>query len=185
MWLMRKVVVSAASGVGAALLVMTAFWLGVRVSPEVLMMAAAALSFGAAVAVLTHTLVAAPAPKTDRSKFLAKRIRDVSGLIDAFPKAGGAVQPSIRSETQADDLDVVKNPDKYRDKEIVVTLKEGGKTFNPVTLRKIFEVLKLQPNFVHLLLRSKEDEFVGYIPAHVAKKEFTGNDAEARSPSMS
>jgi hypothetical protein len=41
-------------------------------------------------------------------------------------------------------------------------------------------VLKLQPNFVHLLLRSKEDEFVGYIPAHVAKKEFTGNDAEAR-----
>jgi hypothetical protein len=176
---MGKVLVSAAAGVAAAVAVMAAFVLGVRVSPELLMMAAAALTIGAAVSVVTRLVVDAAPEKNEREKFLARRIRDVQGLIDRFPKSDGAVRLSIRSDTTADDLDIVKNPASYRDKDVVVMIKEGPKTFNPVTLRKIFLALKEQPNFVHLILIDKHDEFVGYIPSLRVKSEFTGADAEA------
>jgi len=175
---MGKVLVSAAAGALAALAVMAAFYFGVRVSPEILMIAAAALTIGAAVAVLTHIAVEKPSDRTHRERFLAKRIRDVKGLIDVFPKSGGAVQLSIRPDTVVDDLEIVKNPANYRDKDIVVTIKEGNKTFNPVTLKRIFVALKEQPNFVHLMLVDKHDEFVGYIPSLRVKNEFTGDDAE-------
>src|SRR5208282_5428127 len=142
---MGKVLVSAAAGVAATVAVMAAFYFGVRVSPEILIVAAAALSVGAAVAVMTRLIADAQTPKNDREKFLAKRIRDVKGLIDLFPKGSGTVQLSIRCDTNADDLDIVKNPEKYTDKDVVVTIKEGSKTFNPVTLKKIFRALKQQP----------------------------------------
>jgi hypothetical protein len=177
---MGKVLVSAAAGALAALAVMAAFYFGVRLSPEILMMLAAALTIGAAVSVLTRVVLDAPADKPSREKFLAKRIRDVKGLIDFFPHSNGAVRLSIRSDSAAEDLDIVKNAQAYRDKDIVVTIKEGPKTFNPVTLRKIFQALREQANFLHLILRNKQDEYVGYIPAHVVKKEFTGDNAEAR-----
>jgi hypothetical protein len=170
--------VSAAAGIAAAAAVMVAFFYGVRVPPEYLMMSAAALSVGAAVSVLTRSLVDHPAPGNEREKFLARRIRDVRGLIDAFPRSGGAVQLSIRSDTIADELDIVKHPEKYTDKDVVVTIKEGPKTLNPVTLKKIFLALKQQPNFVHLMLVDKHDEFVGYIPSLRVKTDFTGGDAE-------
>jgi len=175
---MGKVLVSAAAGAVAASAVMAAFYFGVRVSPEILMMVAAALCIGAAVSVLTRVLVDAPTDKTPREKFLSKRIRDVKGLIDGFPKSGGAVQLSVRPDTVVDDLDIVKNPANYLDKDVVVTVKEGSKTFNPVTLKRIFAALKQQPNFVHLILIDKHDEFVGYIPSLRVKNDFTGDDAE-------
>lgn len=175
---MGKVLVSAVAGAVAAMAAMAALGFGVKVSPEILMTAAAALSVGAAVAVVTRLAVETPAHRHDRDKFLAKRIRDIKDLVDLFPKGSGTVQLSIRSETGADDLDIVKNPQKYRDKDVVVTIKEGGKTFNPVTLKKIFLALKQQPNFVHLLLVDKHDEFVGYIPSLRVKNDFTGDDAE-------
>lgn len=175
---MGKVLVSAAAGIAAAVAVMGAFYLGVPLSPAALMMAAAALSMGAAVAVVTRLTVDAAPRNSERSKVLSRRLRDVKGLVDAFPKGGGAVQLAIRSDTLANDLDVVKAPEKYLDKDIVVTIKEGGKTFNPVTLKQIFLALQQQPNFVHLMLVDKHDEFVGYIPGHRAKSDFTGEDAE-------
>lgn len=175
---MGKVLLSAAVGIAAAIAVLAALYFGVRLSPEILMMIAAALSIGAAASVLTRLVVETPAPKSTREKLLAKHLRDVKGLIDLFPKGSGAVQLSIRSETQAADLDIVKNPANYLEKEIVVTLKEGGKTFNPVTLKKIFLALKQQPNFIHLLMVDKHDEFVGYIPSLRVKNEFTGDEAE-------
>jgi len=170
--------VSAAAGIAAAIAVMAAFYFGVRVPPEFLMMAAAALSVGAAVAVLTRSAVDHPAQKNEREKFLARRIRDVKGLIDTFPKSGGVVHLLVRSDTIADDLDIVKHPEKYTDKDVVVTIKEGPKTFNPVTLKKMFLALKKQPNFVHLILVDKHEEFVGYIPSIRVKNDFTGSDAE-------
>ncbi|HTW35851.1 MAG TPA: hypothetical protein VMD53_14630 [Rhizomicrobium sp.] len=178
---MGKVLVSAAAGAVAASAVMAAFYFGVRVSPEILMMVAAALCIGAAVSVLTRVLVDTPTDKTPREKFLSKRIRDVKGLIDGFPKSDGAVQLSIRCDTVVDDLDIVKNPANYLDKDVVVTIKEakdGNKTFNPVTLKRIFLALKQQPNFVHLILVDKHNEFVGYIPSLRVKNDFTGDDAE-------
>ncbi len=175
---MRKVLVSAAAGSAAAAAVLAALHFGVRVSPETLMMTTAALSVGAAAAMLTRLAVETAAPKDNRARLLGKRLKDVKGLIDPFPKGAGSVQLSIRSETQAADLDIVKNPASYLDKDIVVTIKDGGKTFNPVTLKKIFLALKQQPNFVHLLLVDKHDEFVGYIPSLRVKNEFTGDDAE-------
>ncbi len=174
---MGKVLVSAAAGGAATVAVLAAFW--GHVSPEILMITAAALSVGAAVAVLARHIVDIPKQKDNREKFLAKRIRDIKDLIDAFPKGSGAVQLSIRSDTTADDLDIIKNPEKYLDKDVVVTIKEGGKTFNPVMLKKIFLSLKQQPNFLHLILSDKHDEFVGYIPGHRVKNDLTGSDAEA------
>ncbi|MGB8366508.1 MAG: hypothetical protein ACLQUZ_12305 [Rhizomicrobium sp.] len=175
---MGKVVLSATIGIAATAAVMVVLYFGLRVSTATLTMIAAALSVGAAAAVLTRLVVETPAPKDNRARLLGQRLKDVKGLIDLFPKGAGTVQLSIRSETRADDLDVVKNPASYIDRDIVVTIKDGGRTFNPVTLKKIFLALKQQPNFVHLLLVDKHDEFVGYIPSLRAKNEFTGEDAE-------
>jgi hypothetical protein len=175
---MGKVLVSAAAGVAAAAVVLAAFALGLRISPELLMMIAAALSVGAAVSVVTRHVVDAPAGKTDREKFLSRHLRDVKDLIDLFPRGG--VRHVIRSDTSLDNLDIAKNPASYQSEDILVVIKEGPKGFNPIVLRQIFEALQQRPNFLHLLLRSKEDDFVGYIPGHVAKREFTGSNAEAR-----
>lgn len=175
---MRKLLVSAAAGGAAAMAVMAALYFGVQISPALLMMIAAALMVGAAAAVLTRLMLETPAPASNRERVLGKRLKDIKGLIDLFPKGSGAVQLSIRSDTQPADLDIVKNPASYLDKDIVVTIKEGSKTFNPVTLKQIFLALKQQPNFVHLLLLDKHDEFVGYIPSLRVKNEFIGADAE-------
>jgi hypothetical protein len=177
-WRMGKVLVSAAVGVAAAGVVLGALYFGVHISSATLMMIAAALSVGAAASVLTRLAVDVPAPKDPRQRVLAKHLRDVKGLIDVFPKGGGTVHLSIRSETQAGDLDIVKHPENYLEKDVVVTIKEGNKTFNPITLKKIFLALKQQPNFIHLLLVDKHDEYVGYIPSLRVKNEFTGDDAE-------
>lgn len=173
---MGRSLVPVAVGLAAALAVMGAYYFGF--SPTSVMVGAAALTVGAAVAVLTRLLIEQPAQKIDRSKYLSKRLRDIKGLIDTFPKGAGTVQLSLRSEAVADDLDIVKHPDKYREKDVIVTIREGGKTFNPVTLKRIFLALKQQPNFLHLLLVDKHEEFVGYIPAHRVKSDFTGDDAE-------
>jgi hypothetical protein len=175
---MRKVAVSAAAGFAASMTILAGLYSGIHVPPAVLMMIAAALSVGAATAILTRAVLEGAGAKDYRDRLLAKHLRDVKGLIDPFPKGSGAVQLVIRSDTQADDLDIVKNPSAYLEKDVFVTIKDGSKTFNPVTLKKIFLALKQQPNFVHLVLVDRHDEFVGYIPSLRVKNEFTGDDAE-------
>jgi hypothetical protein len=182
---MGKVAISAAVGIGVAVALMIAAGLGAQLPPALLMTLAAALTVGAATAVLTHHALEQPKRKIPVNEILGKRIRDVKELVSAFPK-GGAVQLSIKADTIVEELEVVKNPSGYANKDIVVTLKDGGKgngpaqVFNPVTLKRLFVALKDQPNFLHVLLVDKHDEFVGYIPSFRAKSEFTGGNAEGQ-----
>ena len=181
---MGKVAVAAAVGIGVAGILLAAIFLGVHLSPTLLMSIAAALSVGAATSVLTRFFLDTSKPKPGTSELLGKRLRDVKGLIAAFPKGSNVLQYSIRSDTPIDELEVVKNPAGCLNREIIVTLrdagKDNGKIFNPVMLKRLFVALKDQPNFLHLVLADKHDEYVGYIPGFRVKSEFTGAGAEAK-----
>jgi hypothetical protein len=183
---MGRVAFSAVVGFTVVVLLLAAPFFGLHLTPEFLTTLAAALSVGAAAAVLTRFALDRPKEKPRGSELLGKRLRDVKDLVAAFPKGSGAVQLSIRADTAIDELDVVKNPAKYATNEIIVTLKDSGKgsspsaVFNPVTLRRLFVALKDQANFLHLILVDKHDEFVGYIPSFRAKSEFAGGNAEGQ-----
>ncbi|MBI3677703.1 MAG: hypothetical protein HY243_13930 [Proteobacteria bacterium] len=177
---MNKVVISALIGIAVAAAAMAAPAFGYPVPLPTLMAAAAAISLGAAMAVLTSMAMSKPSGKTSGDILLSSQIKSVKGLIIPFPKGGGAVSLSIRPETKPESLEVVKNPGSYTSKDVMVTLRSGNSNekFNPVVLKQIFLSLLQQPNFVHLLLIDKHDEFVGYIPGFSAKREFTGSHAE-------
>jgi hypothetical protein len=183
---MGKVAIAAAAGVGVAGLLLAGTYLGVQLPPALLMSVAAALSVGAATAVLTRYALDRPKDKPRGNELLGKRLRDVKELVAAFPKGGGALQLSIKADTIIEELEVVKNPSSYAAKDVIVTLKDAGKgngpaaVFNPVTLKKLFVALKSQANFLHVVLMDRHDEFVGYIPSFRAKSEFTGGNAEGQ-----
>lgn len=180
---MGKVAISAAVGVAVAGALLAAMYF---LPPAMLMSAAAALAAGAAAAILTRYALERPRQKSRGSELLGKRIKDVKDLVSAFPKGSGAVQLSVKADTAVDELEVVKNPSSYSTKDIIVTVKDGGKgngpaqVFNPVTLKRLFVALKDQPNFLHVILADRHDEFVGYIPSFRAKSEFTGANAEGQ-----
>jgi len=177
---------AAAAGIVVAGILLASIYLGVRLPPALLMSVAAALSVGAATAVLTRYALDRPRDKPRGNELLGKRLRDVKDLVAAFPRGSGAVQLSIKADTAIDELEVVKYPANYAAKDIIVTLKDGGKgngpaaVFNPVTLKRLFVALKNQANFLHVVLIDKHDEFVGYIPGFRAKSEFTGGNAEGQ-----
>jgi hypothetical protein len=103
----------------------------------------------------------------------------VKDLVTSFPKGSDVVRLSIKADTPVDELEVAKNPVNSVNRQIIVELRDSSKRpFNPVALKKLFVVLKDQPGFHHLLLFSREDEFLGYIPGIRAKDKFTGADGE-------
>ena len=175
---MNKVAVSAAVGVGVAGAAFTAPFAGVQVPLETLILAGAALTMGAASAVLTSAILAKPARKA-RNDLMSASL-NTSGLILKFPKPSESMALSIRPETRPELLDVVKNPGRYS-KDIVVWLR-GNKDekFNPVLLKQLFTALSRQGNFLHVILTAKNEEFVGYIPASHARTRFCGPDAEVQ-----
>jgi hypothetical protein len=183
---MGKVAISAAVGIAVAGVLLAGVYLGIQLPPALLMSVAAALSVGAATAVLTRYALDRPKEKPQGSELLGKRLRDVKELVAAFPKGSGAVQLSIRPDSVIEEIDVVKNPASYGDKDIVVTIKDSGKgnapsaVFNPVTLKKLFVALKNRANFLYVILIDKHDEFVGYIPGFQARTEFAGGNAEVQ-----
>ena len=177
---MGKVVISAVLGIAAAGAVMAAPYAGVHITQAQMMMIAAALSVGAAVAVLTRTI----ADKAGRSKkdiLLSSQLKEAGQLIARFPSGGDILSLSIKPDTLIDKLEVVDNPGKCITRDIMVTLKNSGSTkFNPVELKRLFMALKDQPGFIHLVLLDSHGEFVGYIPGFYAKREFTGSNAEVQ-----
>lgn len=175
---MNKVAVSAAVGVGVAGAAFAAPYAGVQVPLATMIMAGAALSLGAASAVLTSAILAKPAKKA-RNDLMSEHL-GTSGLILKFPKPSESLALSIRPETRPELLDVVKNPGKYS-KDIVVWLR-GNKEeeFNPVLLKQLFNALSRQGNFLHVILTAKNDEFIGYIPASHARTRFCGPDGEVQ-----
>jgi hypothetical protein len=176
---MNKVAISAAIGVAVAGAALAAPYAGVHIPLATMMVAAAAISLGAASAVLTNTLLAKP-PKKSGGGLMTERLA-ASGLILKFPKVSESLALSIRPETQPEYLDVVKNPSKYTAKDIVVWLRGASEQkFNPVLLKQLFTALSREGNFIHVILTAKNDEFVGYIPASYARLRFTGPDAEVQ-----
>jgi hypothetical protein len=178
---MGKVVLSAVLGIAAAGAVMAAPYAGVHISQAMMMMIAAALSVGAAVAVLTRTVADKNAGKSKRDILLSSQLKEAGQLIARFPDGNGYVSLSVKHDTPIDKLEVVQHPHSYTTKDILVTLRNStGPKFNPFELRRLFEALKDQPGFIHLLLMDKSGEFIGYIPGFFAKRTFTGENAEAQ-----
>ncbi len=176
---MNKVAISAAVGVTVAVAALVAPYLGMHVPLATVMMSAAALSMGAASAVLTSAVLAKP-KKNPGNGLLGERL-GASGLILKFPKVSESLALSVRPETRPEHLDVVKNPAKYTSKDIVVWLRGGSEEkFNPVLLKQLFTALSREGNFLHVILTAKNDEYIGYIPASYARLRFTGSDAEVQ-----
>lgn len=176
---MNKVAISAATGVIVAGAAFAAPYMGVHISPAAMDLVAAALSIGAASAVITSTVLSKPAKKAGDG-LMSERL-SASGLIAKFPKVSECLALSIRPETRPEHLDVVKNPSKYSSKDIVVWLRGASEEkFNPVVLKQLFTALSREGNFLHVILTAKNDEFVGYIPASYARLRFTGADAEVQ-----
>lgn len=153
---------------------------GYHIPLETMMAAAAALSMGAAAAVMTRSVIDKPAHHTLHADAGAVRLKKLPGLIARFPVEKGTLQLSVRPDTKIEMLEVVKHPANYTNKDIVVSLRAAsGSTFNPVELKTLFRALRDQMGFVHLILLDHHDEFVGYLPGFFAKREFTGPGAEA------
>ena len=178
---MGKVIISAALGIAAAGAVMVAPYAGVHITPAQMMMIAAALSVGAAVAVLTRTVADKAIGKSRKDLLLSSQLKEAGQLIARFPHGGDMLSLSIKPDTLIDRLEVVDNPGKCITRDIMVALKNSGSTkFNPVELKRLFMALKDQPGFIHLVLLDSHGEFVGYIPGFYAKREFTGPNAEVQ-----
>jgi hypothetical protein len=177
---MGKVIISAVLGITAAGAVMAAVRYGLHLSPAEMMMIAAALSVGAAVAVLTGT-IAGKTGKGKKNILLSSQLKEAGHLIAKFPHGGDILALSIKPDTLIDRLEVVADPGKCITRDIMVTLKNSGSTkFNPVELKRLFVALKDQPGFIHLVLMDSHGEFVGYIPGFYAKREFSGPNAEVQ-----
>ncbi|HEX2591608.1 MAG TPA: hypothetical protein VHL34_08940 [Rhizomicrobium sp.] len=65
-------------------------------------------------------------------------------------------------------------------KRVVLVIRAGRKTFNPLEIKNLFAKLAELPSFYHILLMSDRDEFIGYIPVEGCKKDFMGEMAETK-----
>ena len=177
---MNKVAISTAIGVGAGLALAGVYigapYAGVTLAPTTVLVVAAAVAFGASIAVLTMT--ALPKPEKKRAPS-TKRLRDLADDDFAhFPTRG--LRLVVKQDSVIEEFDVVRNPSAYTKKDIVLTIKKtSGKTvFNPVLLKRLFVALKGFENFVHILLVNEHDEYIGYMPAAYARWPLLVGDTE-------
>lgn len=175
---MNRVAISAAIGVIVGAGAMAAPYFGVVIPQPLMMGATLALMLGAAAAVLARTTLDAAASKSGKEILGNTQLKKAANIISKFPDGKGYLSLSIRPDTKVDELEVVKHPQNYTAKDILVSLKAASERFNPVELKRLFVALRDQPGFVHLLLLDKHDEYIGYIPGFYAKREFTGAQAE-------
>lgn len=177
---MKRVVISAVIGMAVGGALIAAPYFGVRIPENMMMAVAAALTMGAAAAVLARTTLDAAAVKTGKEILGSTQIKKAATVVSKFPNGNGYLPLSIRPDTKVENLEVVKHADNYKAKDILVSLKAGSDRFNPVELKRLFAALRDQPGFIHLLLVDKHEEFVGYIPGFYAKTVFTGPEAETK-----
>lgn len=175
---MKRVLISAVVGVAVGGALIAAPYFGVRIPENLMVAVAAALTMGAASAVLARTTLDAAAVKTGKEILGSTQIKKAANVVSKFPSSNGFLPLSIRPDTKVDQLEVVKHADNYKAKDILVSLKASSERFNPVELKRLFAALRDQPGFIHLLLVDKHEEFVGYIPGFYAKTAFTSAQAE-------
>jgi len=181
---MNRVAVSAIVGVLAGGLLAAAYlfapYAGMTLSPSLVMVVAAATAFGSSVCVILLNIGKA-AEKTGPAGVMALQLKRAASMVEKFPGRDGALDLTIRPDQKIDQLEVVKNPESYKTKDITVRLKGGSSgRFNPIDLVHLFQALKQQPGFIHLLLLDKNDEYIGYLPGFAAKREFTNGTAETQ-----
>jgi hypothetical protein len=180
---MRRIAVAAIVGVLAGLLLAGAYLFaptaGITLSPTLIMVVAAATAFGSAISVMALSIGKA-AEKTGPAGVMTLQLKRATSMVEKFPGRDGALDLTIRADQKIDQLEVVKNPESYKSKDITVRLKGGGSgKFNPIDLVHLFQALNQQPGFIHLLLLDKNDEYIGYLPGFAAKREFTTGSAES------
>ncbi|HUO87796.1 MAG TPA: hypothetical protein VMU08_01380 [Rhizomicrobium sp.] len=180
---MNRIAVSATFGILAGAALAGAYfgapYAGYQLSPTTLVVIAASVVFGSAICIAALNLAKA-AEKPAPGGLMTLQLKRANNMVEKFPGRDGALDLVVRADQKIDQLEVVKNPESYKTKDITVRLKGGGSTkFNPVDLVQLFAALKQQPGFIHLLLLDKNDEFVGYLPGFAAKREFTGANAES------
>lgn len=180
---MNRIAVSAAIGILAGGALAGAYvgapYAGVQLSPSLIIVIAASVAFGSAICVAALNLGKA-AEKAAAGGLMSMQLKRAANMVEKFPGRDGALDLVIRADQKIDQLEVVKNPESYKAKDITVRLKGGGGSkFNPIDLVQLFASLKQQPGFIHLVLLDKSDEFIGYLPGFAAKREFTGPNAES------
>ena len=170
---MSKVAISSAIGVFAGMLLLGAYigapYAGVSLAPGTVMVAVAVFVFGSTVTLLAQQALSRPAKKTPPT---SRRLSDLSTKdYLRFPTSGARL--SVRPDTVIEELDIVRHPESYDDKDVFLTIKKspGKSIFNPIVLRRLFEALSRFPNFIHILLVNEHDEFIGYIPAGYTRWE--------------
>ena len=179
---MNKTAISIAIGFTAGLALAAAYvgapYAGFTFAPVQVMVAAAVILFGSAVALLTMSALAKPEKKKVRS---SKRLSDLeTGDYSRFPTTG--LRIVLRPDTAIEELDVVRNPSGYAEKDVLLIIKKssGKSVFNPVILRRLFERLSGFGSFSHVLLVNEHDEYVGYIPAGYVRRELlSAEDTES------
>ena len=177
---MNRIAISTAIGVGGGLALAGAYfgapYAGVHLTPTAVLVFAAAVAFGASIAVLTMTVLPKPEKKKAPS---TKRLRDLGDDDFAhFPTRG--LKLVVKPDSVIDEFDVVRNPSAYAKKDIVLTIKKssGKAMFNPILLKRLFDALKGFENFLHIILVNEHDEYVGYMPAAYARWPLLVGDTE-------
>lgn len=179
---MNKVAISALVGLTAALLLWGAYigapYVGIRLSPELLIAIAAVVAFGSSVAILTFSALSKPEKKKPKR---SRQLNDLATEDYAHFPAGG-LKITLRADTVIDELDVIRNPKNYDKKDIFLTVKKspGKQVLNPILVKRLFVALKDFENFLHILLVNEHDEYVGYIPAAYVRWNMVGDDAETK-----
>lgn len=178
----NKGVIAALVGLGAGLLLAGAYvgapYAGVSISPNTVMVFVAVVVFASTIMLLTHAALSRPEKKGPRPW---RRIGDLKPEeYVPFPKKG--LRPVLKPDTAVGEWDLMRHPDRYKDDDILLTIKKakGKAIHNPLVIQALFEKIKGFGGFMHILLVNEHDEYVGYIPAAYARWKMTGDDAESR-----
>jgi hypothetical protein len=179
-------------GVLVAVLLAAAYfappYLGVQVDPAKVLAVGVILTAGASLAALVYSISNRPAPVhggrittiSPLNEDPVKRFIALFNDPDATTVTVTATPGMSTSEILSRHSETLKDPEKCADKRIVFVIKAGRKMFNPLDLKGVFEKLKAFDTFYHVLLLNEKEEFVGYIPAETAKKDFMGENGETK-----
>ena len=161
-----------------------ATYAGVRINPEIIEVAGAALAFAAAVAVFSLLIMDRPSYGAAKSPIW---LNEEPATEFIFPFKGEGVM----AMEVTPDMTLVQFMARYQDdlspredrpkKAITLTLKASpkGKSFSTVMLQQIF--LALKPlSLQHALLVNPKGQFIGYIPGKRAIAEFASEKSDEK-----
>lgn len=159
-----------------------ASYAGIRLNPELITAAGAALAFAAAVAVFSLVVMDKPVYGAAKSPIWLNE-EPATNEIFFFrgpESAAMDVTPEMSlSQIMARYQDILTPREGKPQKPITLTLRASPKDkgFSTVTLKQLFQMLSAAP-LAHVLLLSRKGDYIGYIPGKRAAGEFSGDKAE-------